>query len=261
MLAAAAAADAIGQARSRRGRAIGLRCRSLRAAAPWVLFLDRDVEIALAAQDANRDFVVMPGQVEINARVANAEVEDSQLGQAGWKRRPVENQAASEPVDGESQACLQQQEDRGGRPGLGRAGDGVGDRADTGLALEPAEQLGHPVQVEIQSGFKEASEQPRGGPGFAVARETPGDQCVVVGPDRPVMVRKRIVRRFPFGEGANSPAGEQLGVQDGLGDPLAAEGAGDSGEQAMTGVGGSDAARPLGPVQGQRIGAQVFTPE
>ncbi len=55
----------------------------------------------------------------------------------------------------------------------------------------------------------------------AVAGQSQRDQGVVVRPDRTAVVRQRVVRRLPGGQGAHTPAGEEVRLQQAVADQFA----------------------------------------
>src|SRR5581483_8961350 len=80
-------------------------------------------------------------------------------------------------------------------------------------------------------------------------------------PHRTVVIGKRIVAGLGAGAGPNAPSGEGDVAHQSLSHAPASLGGGDSGEQAMSGVGGAHPARLLAAVERQGIGSQVAAPE
>ena len=84
---------------------------------------------------------------------------------------------------------------------------------------------------------------------------------VVVRPHRAVVIRHRIVARLAARQRADAPAAETVAVEQRGGDAPRPLGRRDAGEQGVAGIGRAHAARTLGAVEGQRIGAEVVAPE
>ena len=80
-------------------------------------------------------------------------------------------------------------------------------------------------------------------------------------PDRAVVVGHRVVARLGRGDRPDSPAGEEGGPQELLRDRRGAVFRHNAGKQQLAGVGGPHPARPLSPVERQRVGADVLAPE
>ena len=95
------------------------------------------------------------------------------------------------PVGLEAEQDLEQQHGRPGRPGLGPRRRRIGDRERRLVAREACEDLGQLVVEVPGRGEHVANDSVRLGPA-RVAREPPGDQRVVMGPDSPVVVRERV---------------------------------------------------------------------
>ena len=94
-----------------------------------------------------------------------------------------------------------------------------------------------------------------------IARETMGNQGVVVRPDGAIVVRHGIVARFAVRDRANSPTGERRIADQRVGGaprPLVAD---DPGHEAVSRIGGAYSAGPLVAVQRQGIGGEVVAPE
>lgn len=113
-------------------------------------------------------------------------------------------------IDPQAEHRPQQELDRPGRPGLGRAAHRVGHRGVAGGAVgpfEPAVQLRQPGQVVGRGGIDQRGGDPVGGVGEPVAVQPGRDQAVVAGPDRAVVAAHRVEGGFPRAAGADAPAG------------------------------------------------------
>jgi hypothetical protein len=104
---------------------------------------------------------MVPRQEEIDPAPRDLEIEDCLFEQRGRTEGVRKNRAVEETTDAQAQARLVQQTDRCGLPSLWRASDRVRDWSDAWTMREAAEQLGHPIEVEVQSGFERAGAQPR----------------------------------------------------------------------------------------------------
>ena len=164
-------------------------------------------------------------------------------------------------VNLQAEAGLEEEKDRSGCPRLRRTGHGVEDRTLPRVLWEPAKQLRHTVEVEVQAGL----EQPR--PYLhsllyqAVASQALRNQGVVVRSDGASMVAHRVVAAFRGGDRVNAPAREQRRRQERLCYLLGMLGARDASKEALPGVGGLDPAGPLVAVQSQGIRRQLLAPE
>ena len=166
-------------------------------------------------------------------------------------------------VERQAQHGLQQEERRAGRPRLRRAGDGIERRAAPGPAREAAEQLGQCGADPCSSAASNRPRTSRSTPRLeAVAREAQRDQRVVVRPDRAVVIGHRVVARLAHGDGADAPAGEDIGAAAARGDAPRAVRPRDAGEQAH---GPALEVRTrhgrLVAVERQRVGADLLAPE
>ena len=92
--------------------------------------------------------------------------------------------------------------------GPGRAGDRIGDRGPDHLAVEAAEELGHPEAGKCWAPVRTAR-QGRRGRVKPVALEACRGERRVVGPDRSRVVAEGVVTRLVRSVGAHPPAGEE----------------------------------------------------
>src|SRR6202011_2567860 len=88
-----------------------------------------------------------------------------------------------------------------------------------------------------------------------------GNQCIVVWPDRAVVIRHRVVARLEIGHGAYTPAREKNIVMQALDDGGRVLRPGDVREQAMTGIRAAYAALILLTVQRQCVHRDLRAPE
>ena len=114
-------------------------------------------------------------------------------------------------VDREAQARLQDQENSAGGPGLRRAGHRIQRGPFTWSAAEAAEELRHTLHVDVQARVEEAFRDSGDSVGQAVPPEAGRCERVVVRPDRPVVVRHRVVARLARPDGPDSPPGKEVG--------------------------------------------------
>jgi hypothetical protein len=92
-------------------------------------------------------------------------------------------------------------------------------------------------------------------------RHSHGDQGVIMGPDRAVVIGHGIVARLGGGHGADAPAREEGAVRELVGDAGGTIRTGDAGQQYLPGVRGAYTAGLLGAVEGESIGAEIIAPE
>ena len=83
--------------------------------------------------------------------------------------------------------------------------------------------------------------------------ESRADQSVVVGPDRSIMVRHRIITRFLGGHSANSPPGKRRLISECRRNAARALVTRNSSKKAVTGVGSAYAARLLFSIESSRF--------
>src|SRR5579883_502666 len=95
----------------------------------------------------------------------------------------------------------------------------------------------------------------------AVAGKAEGDQCVVMRPDRAVMVGDGIEARAILADRADAPAGEEGGRHEARRDLRRALGRRDAGEERVPGAGAGHAARLLGAVEREAVAADLLAPE
>src|SRR6185437_16234836 len=129
------------------------------------------------------------------------------------------------------------------------------------LSREAAEQFGKALEIEVGRGFEQALEEARGLAPETVARETRGNQGIVVRPDRAVVVAHRIVSRLGRGDGAYAPSGKRRAVHqcpDHRGGALAI---GKAGEQDMAGIRAPYPAGFLVAVEGEHVGPKLWIEE
>ncbi len=146
-------------------------------------------------------------------------------------------------------------------PGLGRAGHWVKGRAFPKPTLQPAEELRQPVQ------FHHAAHVEQGEQNFprqileAVSCKPARDQGIVMGPDRAVVVRKRVVTSFSGGQGADSPSAEEIGPKQSVCSSFSPLRTCDTRVQAVARVRRAYPAGPFLAVKRQGVSAKVFAPE
>src|SRR5688572_17981099 len=86
---------------------------------------------------------------------------------------------------------LNQRERRRGGPGLRRTGDRIERRPAPALTLEPAKQLGKPPQIHIAGSLEQTARNLSDRTLEAVARKPKRNQCIVVRPDRAIVIGHR----------------------------------------------------------------------
>src|SRR5208337_2469225 len=119
---------------------------------------------------------------------------------------------------------------RRGGPGLWRASDGIGRRPTVRLANEATKQFRQEAQLLMASSLEDGREDLRGFFGQAVAGEAKRDDCIVMWPDRAVMIGNWVVSRFAAGDGSDPPAAKRISAQKRLCNAGGALRGGDSAE-------------------------------
>src|SRR5262249_44441916 len=159
-----------------------------------------------------------------------------------------------------SQDRLNEQENCGGGPRLGRTSDGISHRTGAVNTSETAKQLGQAI-LHKETRFEQAAEDLAGAIFIAIAREAGGDQRVSVRPDRPVMIRHRIETSRRRVEGAHAPSGKRLLVHERISYTAGLLDVGNASVKARARVRSSDPAFSLLAVQRKRKSRNLFAPK
>src|ERR1051325_10896183 len=221
----------------------------------------RNLDLAAGPQQLHRDLVAVATDDEINAGVPELEIAQDQVAEERRQARVAQADLARAGVELQPERRLDQRERRRARPGLRRAGDRIERRAAAAPAREAAEELGQAAQIHVGRRVEQALEHLLDGALEAVAGEPERDQRIVVRPDRAVVIRQRIVALLALRDGADAPAGEEVRTHQVVPDLGRALLRADAGEQNLAGVRAAHAARALGAVEGERIGAEIGAPE
>ena len=198
-------------------------------------------------------------EVQVDHPVADLQPRDRQPIQPGGQGGVVDLDQPLGGVDAQAQHRLHHQEDRPRRPGLGQAGDRVGDRRLARLAHEAAEQFGQP-HLKMSGRAVDLAQQHGDRSPLAVTGHPRRRQGRVVRPDRAVMIAHRIEAGLSLGQGPQAPARTELGRQHPprhLSRPFVRR---QAGEQQVPGVGGDGAALLPVAVQGDGVEALVLHP-
>src|SRR4029077_11782688 len=107
------------------------------------------------------------------------------------EHRPVEADLARPPIEVDTEARLNKCEDAGAGPGLRRARDGIKCRRIEPAPWEAAKQLRQSPQVHIARSLEQPAEDLEDLGLEAIAGETQRNQCIVVRPNRAVVIRHR----------------------------------------------------------------------
>jgi hypothetical protein len=102
------------------------------------LLNDQDLHVAFASKDVDANILVMADDQQIDAPPGDLQIVDPEFFQRVGKRRACEAELGFRAVDLQSEGRLQQQEDRGRRPGLGRARHRIKDRSGPRIFHETA---------------------------------------------------------------------------------------------------------------------------
>src|SRR5205085_4891515 len=102
-------------------------------------------------------------------------------------------------------------------------------------APETAEELRKPTQLQTGGGLKQACQNLRRKLGKPVAAHPGRDDGVVMGPDRPIVVRHWVIARFPVGDRTNAPPGIEAVGQKAPSDSMSPLIADDSAKKRMSG--------------------------
>src|SRR6478609_12047151 len=222
---------------------------------------DRHLNLSARAQHLERYFLAMATNPQIDAGGAELEIAQHYLIEKFGEARIAQANLAPRGIEFETQCCLKQREGGRARPGLRRASDGIEHRTASPFALKPAEQFGQSPQIHIARGVEQTLEQMSHRMLQAVAGEAERDQGIVVRPDRAVGIGHRVVSRLAPRDGADAPPREELLAHEIGSNPARTFRTDDAGEQQLAGIGGSDLARMLGAIEGQRVSAKLLAPE
>ena len=116
-------------------------------------------------------------------------------------------------VEGQAEAGAEQPDRRRRRPGLRRAGHGIGGRPLAAAGAGSRRTAPAAAAGPVAGRRRQPLEQPRRRGAVAVAGEAEADQRVVVRPDRAVVVAHRVVAGLGRRQRADAPAGEEAAIQ------------------------------------------------
>src|SRR5262249_44839070 len=126
---------------------------------------------------------------------------------------------------------------------------------------EAAEELRQAAEMQVGGGVEERLREREDLAPQAVPHEPETDERIVVRPDRPVVIGRRMEAPLSRPDLADAPAGEELGIEETAGDARRALRRRDAREEHLSGVRGTDAARVLVAVERERIGPELVAPE
>src|SRR5882724_3423252 len=185
---------------------------------PALAMNSRNAGIAAPMQNLHRRAASLTANQKIKACAAHGEIAYNDLVEEGRQVRLDETNLLGRRVDLQAEGGFQQRQRRGARPGLRIARDGIERWPASRSTLEAAEQLRQAPQIHVAGGIEHAFEQLLDLGLMAIAGKTERDQGVVMRPDRPVVIRHRIVARLAPGDGPDAPSGEELRRQEHRGD-------------------------------------------
>ena len=153
------------------------------------------------------------------------------------------------------------QHGRAGRPRLRPGGRRIRDRERRLVAVEAREDLGQ-RPVEIPSRLEQRPRDPVDVSGMAAARQAPGAERRVVGPDRAVVVAERVVGGVPGRHRADPPARPELVAHQPARDRVDPLGRDDPAPEQVADVRAERVDAPLLAVERERVvAAAVLDPE
>ena len=146
---------------------------------------------------------VLVEEADVGAGRAHAQVAQGDVGKPRRQIR-IHEQHLQRRVGVNAQQRLHEREDRGGGPGLGRAGLAVegGERVVL-VAGMSREHLGQAVEIEQARGLELRAAEPLEVPVQAVAQEADREAAVLDGPDGAAVVTVRVVGGVPRGQRAH----------------------------------------------------------
>src|SRR5688500_6056466 len=223
---------------------------------------NHELQRAIAPEDLGAGGVAAPAvEQEGDGALADLQLVHGHLAEPGRKVGTIELEHVTRRVRVHPEHRLQERE-RGGRgPGLGGAGNRVGDGHVRKPAIEAAEELGEPEVGRVLGRLEDARRDAVRGVVAACALHPRRDQRVVVRPDGPGVVAHGVVARLARGVGPDAPAAVHRGIQEPVDDLVDVVARDDPAPQAMTRVGADRLHLALVAVQGHGIEADLGHPE
>src|SRR6185437_7744749 len=164
-------------------------------------------------------------------------------------------------VHGNSETRLHQKKTGGRCPGLRRTGHWIKGWALTRATLEPAKKLGQSSQVHGGADVEQGQQNLTRHLPESITRHAAGNQGIVMGPDRTVVIGERIVASLSVGDSPDSPAVKKIRLQHFAGQAGSGFGRSNAGIEALSGIGSAHAAGLFVSIQGQRINRKIIAPE
>src|SRR5215212_10880880 len=135
----------------------------------------------------------MPVDAQIDARLVELQIAQDYPIQELRQTRVDKADLASGGVELQTQRSFDQGEGCRARPGLRRARHRIVRRAAAAASLEAAEQFRQPAELHVGGRVEQTLEYALDGMLEAIACESKRNQCVVVRPDRAVVIGHRII--------------------------------------------------------------------
>src|SRR5579864_5719247 len=112
---------------------------------------------------------------------------------------------------GHPQTCIHKEKYSAGRPCLRRACHRIECGAlDARSLVKTAEQLRKPIEFHESTCFKNCRQQSSRLFLIAIARQSCGDQRIIMGPYRAIVIRHRVVTNFVARDGPEAPTAKKL---------------------------------------------------
>src|SRR5215467_5979226 len=121
-------------------------------------------------------------------------------------------------VNANAKARLQEHEDGACGPGLRRAGHWIKGRALSLTAIDSAEEFGKSMKFDCAAQVEQAHQDASGEFALPIACHAGSDQGIVVGPNRAVVVRQRVVTGLVTAYRANTPSAEKVAADERVSD-------------------------------------------
>src|SRR5438094_3318701 len=199
-------------------------------------------------------------KTQVDARLADRKSVKRDLGQPARQLR-VDVEPAPRRVAAETEDRLQKMEHAAGGPRLRHVRLLVEHRKRPGAPLHTRVQLRQAVVHEGARRLRDVARHAGGLGGEAVSLEAESDDAVVVRPDRPALIRERVVGRVACRERPDAPSAPEVGLEEALYHARGALGARDAAPQAVADVGGDRPHGLLLGVERERIEPEVLAPE
>src|SRR4030095_11689678 len=176
-------------------------------------------DVAFALDHMRSDLTADAAQRDVDTGLTNRKPAQDHLIQELGQDWSIKRDAPGFRLEAESEARAQQSERRGRCPCLRRTRNRVERRPLAPLARKTAEELRQPAQIDVDRCFEQPLKDSRRLLREPVAHEACGDHCIIVRPDRAVVIAHRVVANLSGRDGPDAPARKRDRTHQLLHDP------------------------------------------